>query len=214
MRILHVIAVVCLAGLKLSIAREDQTEERRDELSLLLRRVDNLEEALKEKDNEILELQEKIEADDSAPFGYYCAYAGGWSFWDTEYTKITLDTVTYSSESAGMAQPSGFETDGRGGTNFVAGVSGTYRADWSFWTELDPGQQIDMYLKKNGMLFQETLSVAKRSAEGSGTDMWTMARSVIIHMDQGEYTYLQTETENEAYLRDITLCVTLLKADA
>ena len=69
-----------------------------------------------------------------------------------------------------MAQPSGFETDGRGGTNFYAGVSGTYRADWSFWTELNPGQEIDMFLKKNGRPFPETDFVAKRGAEGSGTD--------------------------------------------
>ena len=76
-----VIAVFCLAGVRLSIAREDQTEEMRDELNLLIRRVNNLEEALKEKDDEIIglgtankELQEKIEEVQNPPFGYFCAF--------------------------------------------------------------------------------------------------------------------------------------------
>ena len=53
----------------------------RDELSLLIRRVNNLEEALKEKDDEIIglgtankELQEKIEEVQNPPFGYFCAF--------------------------------------------------------------------------------------------------------------------------------------------
>ena len=54
MRSLLIIAVFCLAGLRLSFAREDQTAEMRDELSLLVRRVNNLEEAQQEKDNEIM----------------------------------------------------------------------------------------------------------------------------------------------------------------
>ena len=43
MRFRLLIAVSCLAGLRLSNAREDQTEETRDEWSLLVRRVNNLE---------------------------------------------------------------------------------------------------------------------------------------------------------------------------
>ena len=58
MRILLIITVFCLAGVRLSIAREDQTGDMRDELSLLVRRVNNLEE---EKDIENKEFQVKIE---------------------------------------------------------------------------------------------------------------------------------------------------------
>ena len=46
---------------RLSTAREDQTEDMRDELSLLVRRFNNLEEALMEKDSENKELQKRIE---------------------------------------------------------------------------------------------------------------------------------------------------------
>ena len=58
MKILLIIAVLYLEGVRLSIAREDQTAEMRDELSLLVRRVNNLEE---EKDIENKEFQVKIE---------------------------------------------------------------------------------------------------------------------------------------------------------
>ena len=68
------IAVFCLAGVRLSNAWENQTEEIRDELSLLVRRVNNLEEALKEKDNENIKLKEKIEEVRNTPFGYFCGY--------------------------------------------------------------------------------------------------------------------------------------------
>ena len=81
MRILRIIVLSCLAGVRFSSATEDQTEEMRDELNLLIRRVNNLEEALKEKDDEIIglgtankELQEKIEEVQNPPFGYFCAF--------------------------------------------------------------------------------------------------------------------------------------------
>ena len=50
-----------LAGVSFSVAREDQTGEMRDALDLLIRRVNNIEEALEEKNIENKELKERIE---------------------------------------------------------------------------------------------------------------------------------------------------------
>ena len=86
------IAVFCLAGVRLSNAWENQTEEIRDELSLLVRRVNNLEEALKEKDNENIELKEKIEEVRNTPFGYFCGYQD--AFYSPN-SVITYDKLLY-----------------------------------------------------------------------------------------------------------------------
>ena len=110
MKRILVIAVFCLAGVRLSKAREEDSEEKRDELSLLIRRFNNLEEALKEKDNEIMDLEEKIEAVQTEnkelqekiedirnpPFGYFCSYQDRFSAPDS---VITYDKLLYSSQS-------------------------------------------------------------------------------------------------------------------
>ena len=59
--VLLIIVLLCFTDVRLSSAMEDQTEDMRDELNLLIRRVNNLEEALTEKDIEIMEQREKIE---------------------------------------------------------------------------------------------------------------------------------------------------------
>ena len=69
MRGLLIIAVSFHAGVTFSTAKKDQIEEIIDDLSLFIRRFNNIEEALREKDNEIMELQEKIKELPNSPFG-------------------------------------------------------------------------------------------------------------------------------------------------
>ena len=203
------IAVFCLAGLRFSNAREDLTEETRDELSLLIKRFNNLEEALKEKDNDnmelqdhILELQEKIGEVRNAPFGYFCSYQDKFSAPDS---VITYEKLLYSSQSGLQGDSPGIDINTG---KFVSGFSGTWRVDFSLYTVPDPGEAIDIFLYKNGEQIPETQFYSHRSSTGSGWDVNTGGRSVLLHLDLGDQLYLAT-TVNEDWARDITFCVSL-----
>ena len=161
------IAVFCLTGVRLSNVRKDQTEEMRDDLSLLIRRFNNLEEAMKEKDNEIKELQEeteearienkelqkkieevrtenkklqeKIEDIRNPPFGYFCGYKQSYS---TSNSVITYDKLLYSSYFGLQGDSPGININTG---KFVSGFSGTWRVDFSLRTYPDPGEEIEKF---------------------------------------------------------------------
>merc|ERR1711971_185505 len=197
-----VISVFCLAGLRLSIAREDQSGDMRDELSFLTRRVNNLEEALKEKDNEIKELQEKIEEVRNPPFGYFCSYQGSFS---TATSVITYEKLLYSSQFGLQGDSPGIDINTG---KFVSGFSGTYRVDFSLQTIPDPVENIYIHLYKNEVRIQETEFYSSRSPTGSGHDFNTGGRSVLLHLDLGDELHLATGTITDtAYY--IIFCVSL-----
>ena len=206
MRILLITAVFCLAGLTVSIAREDHPEERRDELSLLIKRVNNLEEALKEKDNEIMELQEKIENVRNPPFGYFCSYKESFS---AASSVITYDKLLYSSQFGLQGDSPGIDINTG---KFVSGFSGTWRVDFSLFTDPDPGESIDIYLYKNGEPIKETRFYSHHSPAGSGYDGNTGGRSVLLHLDLGDQLYLGTTTMEEPAV-NIIFCVSLEQFD-
>ena len=200
------IAVFCLAGPRLSNARENQTEEMRDELSLLVRRVNNLEEALTKKDNEIQELQEKIEEVRNPPFGYFCSYKGVFSL---SSSVITYDKLLYSSQFGLQGDSPGIDINTG---KFVSGFSGTWRVDFSLLTYPDPGEEIHIYLYKNGEMIPETLFYSYRSSTISGYDGNTGGRSVLLHLDLGDQLYLGTTTMQEPAV-NIIFCVSLEQFD-
>ena len=213
MRILLITAVFCLAGLTVSIAREDHPEERRDELSLLIERFNNLEEALKEKDDEIIglgtankELQEKIEEVQNPPFGYFCAFKDQFS---TGNSVITYDKLLYSSQFGLEGESPGINiTSGK----FLSGFTGTWRVDFSLWTGPDPAEAIYVFLYKNGVRLPETEFASYRSFTGSGYDGNTGGRSVLVHLDLGNELYIGTTTMEEPAV-NIIFCVSLEQVD-
>ena len=184
MRIPLIIAVFCLADVRPSNASEDQIEERRDELSLLIRRFNTLDEALKEKDNEIMELQEKMgefqekieelgaenkEQQEkievrNPPFGYFCAFKDTFS---TAFSVITYDKLLYSSQFGLQGESPGVDlTNGK----FSDGISGARRVDFSLITYPAPGELYFIYLYKNREQIPETFVGSSRSSTGSGYD--------------------------------------------
>merc|ERR1711997_1374040 len=180
MRSLLIIALFCLCGLSLSIAREDQNEDMRDELSLLVRRVNNLEEALKETDSENKKLQE------NPPFGYFCSYKDEFSE-SGEDSVITYDKLLYSSQFGLQGDSPGIDINTG---KFVAGFSGTWRVDFSLYTSPNPGENINILLYKNGERIPEAEFLSYRSNSVSGYDYNTGGRSLLLHLDLGDKLHL------------------------
>ena len=212
MRILLIITVFCLAGVRLSIAREDQTGDMRDELSLLIRRVNNLEEENKELQEKIeevrsenKELQEKIEEAQNPPFGYFCSYKNTFAAADS---VITYDKLLYSSQFGLQGDSPGIDINTG---KFVSGFSGTWRVDFSLSSGPEPGEGIYIYLNKNEDQIPETLFDSHRSSTGSGYDVNTGGRSILLHLDLGDELYLATATRDTAYR--VIFCVSLEQAD-
>ena len=201
MRSLLIIALFCLSGLNLSIAREDQNEDIRDELSLLVRRVNNLEEALKEKDSENKKLQE------NPPFGYFCSYKDEFSE-SGEDSVITYDKLLYSSQFGLQGDSPGIDINTG---KFVAGFSGTWRVDFSLYTSPNPGENINILLYKNGERIPEAEFLSYRSNSVSGYDYNTGGRSLLLHLDLGDKLHLATFNIDEAL--SIIFCVSLEQAD-
>merc|ERR1712088_850430 len=165
----------------------------RDELSLLIRRVNNLEEALEVKDNEIKELQEKIEEVRNSPFGYFCSYKNTFAAPDG---VITYDKLLYSSQFGLQGDSPGIDINTG---KFVSGFSGTWRVDFSLETYPDPGEHIWIYLYKNGKEISETMFSSYHSTSGSGYDVNTGARSLLVYLGVGDELNLGTTVmENSA----------------
>ena len=288
------IAIFCLAGLRpaIGIASDNQNEGIRDDLNILIRRVNKLEEALTEKDIEILELrekiedvqtenkelqeklnqvrienkelqekmedvrieneekmkdlsekmediqaennglqekiraenkvmleeniqdvrtenkelQEKIEDVQNPPFGYFCSYQ---DYFSAPNSVITYDKVLYSSQFGLQGDSPGIDINTG---KFVAGFSGTWRVDFSLRTKPDPGEDVNIYLFKNGEKIPETRFYSYRSPEGSGYDGNTGGRSVLLHLDLGDELHLGTTDIGEPAL-DIIFCVSLEQFD-
>ena len=210
-----------LAGVSFSVAREDQTGEMRDALDLLIRRVNNIEEALEEKniENKELkerienvqtankELQEKIEDVRNPPFGYFCSYQNVFS---APNSVITYDKLLYSSQFGLQGDSPGIDINTG---KFVSGFSGTWRVDFSLITIPDPGELFEITLYKNGEQIYETLFYSYRSSTGSGSDSSTGARSVLLHLDLGDELYLAQTVVMEKHANQIIFCVSLEQAD-
>merc|ERR1711874_156876 len=215
MRSLLIISIFCHASVRLSIAREAQTEDN-EKLSLY-ERLDRMEREFGEKIEEIRseneelrtenkELQEKIENVRNPPFGYFCSYEDSFS---TANSVITYDKLLYSSQSGLQGDSPGIDINTG---KFVAGISGTWRVDFSMYTRPDPGKVMDIFLVKNEEQIPETEFYSYRSSTGSGIDINTGGRSVLLHLDLGDEVHLGTGTmEGTAY--HIILCVSLEQFD-
>ena len=218
------IVIFYLTCVRPSTARETQTEGMTDELSLLIRRVNNLEE---EKDNEIIELrekiedvreenkelrtqnkelQEKIEDIQNPPFGYFCSYQD--EFYASN-SVITYDKLLYSSHFGLQGDSPGIDINTG---KFVAGFSGTWRVDFSLYTANNPGDHVYIYLYKNEEVIGETLFHSFKSFSGSGYDKNTGGRSVLLHLDLGDELYLGT-TDMEDTAEYLIFCVSLEQFD-
>ena len=215
MRSLLVITVFCLAGLRLSIAWEDQTggkeklslHERLERVERELRtEIKDLQEEVKEVRIENKELQEKIEEVRNPPFGYFCSYKDVFS---APNSVITYDKLLYSSQFGLQGDSPGIDINTG---KFVSGFSGTYRVDFSLWTAPDPGEDIILSLYKNDVIIPETVFYSSRSPDVSGDDANTGGRSVLLHLDLGDELHLATVTMEESAVR-IIFCVSLEQVD-
>merc|ERR550519_1800712 len=205
MRSLLVIAVFCLAGVRLSFAREDQTGGN-EKLSLH-ERLERMEKEIEEVRTENKELQEKIEEVQNPPFGYFCSYQDG--FFSVPDSVITYEKLLYSSQFGLQGDSPGIDINTG---KFVSGFSGTYRVDFSLWTAPDPGEDIILSLYKNDVIIPETVFYSSRSPDVSGDDANTGGRSVLLHLDLGDELHLATVTMEESAVR-IIFCVSLEQVD-
>ena len=122
---------------------------------------------------------------------------------------ITYDKLLYSSQFGLQGDSPGIDINTG---KFVAGISGTWRMDFSLRTWPDPGEHIVIYLYKNGQQIPETLFKSKRSPEGSGWDANTGGRSVLLHLDLGDELHLGTDIM-EDYAEYLIFCVSLEQFD-
>ena len=219
-----VIAVFCLAGGRLSIAREDEIEEMRKtmrsgfmELQEKIEIVQTENKEQKEKiedlrtENKDLqeknkELQEKIENVRNPPFGYFCSYK---DIFSADHSVITYDKLLYSSQFGLQGDSPGIDINTG---KFFSGFSGTWRVDFSLYTAPDPGEDISIYLYKNDEAIPETLFESFRSSSVSGYDKNTGGRSVLLHLDLGDELHLATTTMQD-YAQRIIFCVSLEQFD-
>lgn len=219
MRSLLVISVFCLAGVRLSIAREDQTggneklslHERLERVEREIEEVRTENKELREKIEDVsvenMELQERIKEVRNPPFGYFCSYKDSIS---APNSVITYDKLLYSSQFGLQGDSPGIDINTG---KFVSGFSGTWRVDFSLWTVPDPGEAIDIYLYKNDEAIPETRFYSYHvSPTGSSYDYNTGGRSVLLHLDLGDELHLATSTlDDPAYA--IIFCVSLEQFD-
>ena len=152
------------------------------------------------------ELEEKIEEVRNPPFGYFCAYKSSFS---TANSVITYDRLLYSSQFGLQGESPGIDiTSGK----FVAGFSGTWRLDFSLYTLPDPGDDISLYLYRNGEQIPETRFRSTRSSKVSGYDVNTGGRSVLLRLDLGDELYIRT-TVMEDSVNNIIFCASLEQFD-
>ena len=197
------------------MTEEDQSVECCHVFSSVLERLDLLEEALSQRDdvvtelrNENQELREKMENLRNPPFGYFCSYKEEWTEADS---VITYDKLLYSSQSGLQGDSPGIDINTG---KFVSGFSGTWRVDFSLYTYLDPGEQINIDLYKNGERIPETRFASTRSIadDYTGYGINTGGRSVLLHLDLGDEVYLAT-TRNQGQATYIIFCVSLEQFD-
>ena len=232
MRSLLIIAIFCLAGVRLSTVRKDQIgeneklslhdrmermereiEEVRTENKELRAETRELQEKIREvrTENKELrietrELQEKIDEVRNPPFGYFCSYQEAFA---ESHSVITYDRMLYSSQFGLQGDSPGIDiSTGK----FVSGFSGTWRVDFSLYTDPDPGEYVEIFLYKNGEQIPETRFYSKRSPSVSGYDYNTGGRSVQLHLDLGDQLYLAT-TFMEDTAHYIIFCVSLEQFD-
>ena len=180
--------------------------------SSLEERLGHLEQALSQRDddvtelrNENKELREKIENLRNPPFGYFCSYQDSFS---AANSVITYDKLLYSSQFGLQGDSPGIDINTG---KFVSGFSGTWRVDFSMETYPDPGEHIWIYLYKNGKEISETMFSSYHSTSGSGYDVNTGARSLLVYLGVGDELNLGTTVmENSAHR--IIFCVSLEQA--
>merc|ERR1712141_984753 len=131
----------------------------------------------KELRTENMDLQEKIEKVQNPPFGYFCSYQ---DYFSAANSVITYDKLLYSSQFGLQGDSPGIDINTG---KFVAGISGTWRVDFSIYTRPDPGKVMDIFLVKNEEAIGETLFESYRSSTGSGIDRNTGGRSLLLHLD-------------------------------
>ena len=153
------------------------------------------------------ELEERISEIRNAPFGYFCGYQNSFS---TANSVIKYDKLLYSSQSGLQKKSAGIDINTG---KFVSGFSGTWRVDFSLRTKPDAGEDIYIYLYKNGQKIPETWFVSSGSSDNYGWDWNTGGRSVLLHLDVGDELYLGS-TYMEDSARDIIFCVSLEQVDA
>jgi len=152
------------------------------------------------------ELERKIEEVRNPPFGYFCSYRG---FFQDAKSVITYDNLLYSSQFGMQGDSPGININTG---KFVSGFSGTWRVDFSLYTGTQPGGYGYIFLYKNDEEIPETLFYSFRSSDGSGYDINTEARSVLLHLNLGDELHLATTTmEDSAY--HIIFCVSLEQFD-
>ena len=191
--------------------------------SSLEERLGHLEQALSQRDEvltelrtENKELQEKIEEVRNPPFGYFCSYQDSFS---ASHSVITYDKLLYSSQSGLQGDSPGIDINTG---KFVAGISGTWRVDFSLYTRPDPEEIVQIFLFKNSKKIPETIFSSSRSSRagiisrsrGPNTipDTHTGGRSVLLHLDLGDELHLATTSMgNTAY--KIIFCVSLEQFD-
>ena len=238
MRSLFIIAIFCVTGVRLSIAREEEGEESSHQKS---QHVNNLEVALEEKDNENVnlremvenlgeeiqeirtenkELQEKVEDVLTANIGLqkkieevqnppFGYFCSYQDYFDAPNSTITYRKLLYSSQSGLQGDSPGIDiSTGK----FVSGISGTWRVDFSLYTRPDPGKGISIFISKNGEEIPETWTESYHTDSGYGHEGKTGGRSVLLHLDLGDELQLATTWMEDPAFK-IIFCVSLEQID-
>merc|ERR1719219_2646556 len=138
--------------------------------------------------NKTKENEESIRTVKNLPFGYFCGYKDRFS---AANSVITYDKLLLSHHRG--LQGDSPDIDINTG-KFVAGLSGTWRVDFSLRTYPEPREDIDIYLYKNGVKIIETQFYSYRHSDASGYDGNTGARSLLVKLNSGDQLSLRTTT--------------------
>jgi len=173
-------------------------------------KIADLEADKKAKDQE---LERKIEEARNPPFGYFCSYKYEFNASDS---VITYDKLLNSKHNGLQGDSPGIDINTG---KFVAGISGTWRVDFSLITWPKPDEKITITLHKNGMEIREIAHFSKRhkSSVARSSDYNTGGISVLLHLDLGDELHLGTDFDNRHTfwdpIKDIIFCVSLEQFD-
>jgi len=145
----------------------------------------------------------------AGPYVLTCAYKYYWRIRDD--STITYDSLIDDYKSGGGDGAMDLAT----GVYTLGGPSGHYTITFSGRASLDSGDELYLYLYKNGNKIKETEWVAKAYTTSGSIMMRVMgSRTVTLHLDVGDRLEIKTEGYDYWDLYNFMFCLQLTAPDA
>merc|ERR1719378_1864632 len=189
---------------ELKIALNEDLQELKAENSELKKDIQKVKVKNEELECQATELVKDVSFLKSPPVYHICVYQ---SYTTATSSNVDFEKTLYS--QCNNCQNANFDLASGVYTN---GWPGTYTVTWDLTALDDAGENwVDIYLKKNGEIIDESLHVSRYTGSSGWVDDQG-GRTLILRMETGEELSLWCE-DCSASVNLITFCVSLTTAD-